>query len=131
MIAMAVGKLPPRTTKASLLTFRRYVLHRSSDQGIKIYFWSRSDYTVPLELRFPRGRIRPDYTWGIPQAVFPFTEDCSPDHFNAHQIIFDLTFCVSAFTQISSIRRSGLLCRVILLALYILPLAVPDNVTLV
>lgn len=69
-----------------------YVLHRS-DWGIRIYFWSRYDFTVPSEVSNPRGRIRPSFEWGFPEAVFPFTEDCSPDHFNAHQIIFDLTFC--------------------------------------
>ena len=38
-----------------------------------------------------------DPSWGIPAANFPFLPNyCNYDeHFDAHQIIFDLTFCVS------------------------------------
>lgn len=99
MITMVAGRLSALTILNPFLIhvflIRRYVLHRSSDWGIRIYFWSRYDFTVPSEIREPRERIHPSFDWGIPQAVFPFTEKCSPDHFNAHQIIFDLTFCVS------------------------------------
>jgi hypothetical protein len=39
----------------------------------------------------------PDPSWGIPAADFPMSPDlCNYDeHFDAHQIIFSLTFCVS------------------------------------
>jgi len=39
-----------------------------------------------------------DGSWGWPEAAFKF-EDCDyASHFDAHQILFDLTFCVNTFS---------------------------------
>jgi hypothetical protein len=78
-----------------------YVMVRSRVLGIKIYFWPRDNSAyVPAEIRecgSGGGSLHVDPSWGIPAANFPFLPDyCNYDeHFDAHQIIFDLTFCVS------------------------------------
>ena len=40
----------------------------------------------------------PTHAWGTPEAEFPLeTDNCGYDaHFDAHQLVFDLTFCVGA-----------------------------------
>ena len=74
-------------------------MYRGSD-SVKIWFYPRNDEGVPEAIRQPGqcGQpILPDSTWGDPDANFPFSsQDCDYDqHFNAHQMVFDLTFCVS------------------------------------
>jgi hypothetical protein len=77
-----------------------FAMVRSPTLGIKIYFWSRDSADVPPEIRESGsggGSLYPDSSWGVPAADFPMCPDlCNYDaHFNAHQIVFDLTFCVS------------------------------------
>ena len=77
-----------------------FAMVRSQTLGIKIYFWSRDSVDVPPEIRecgSGGGSLYPDPSWGVPAADFPMCSDlCNyNDHFNAHQIVFDLTFCVS------------------------------------
>jgi hypothetical protein len=74
-----------------------YVMSRSRDRGVQIWFWPRSspdippevvDYTEPLDPTNP--------TWGEPAANFPMVPGvCDYNkYFGLHQIVFDLTFCV-------------------------------------
>jgi hypothetical protein len=77
-----------------------FAMVRSSTLGIKIYFWSRHSVDVPPEIRGSGsggGFLYPDPSWGVPAADFPMRPElCNyDDRFNAHQIVFDLTFCVS------------------------------------
>ncbi|KAL4249522.1 Glycosyl Hydrolase Family 16 [Abortiporus biennis] len=57
-----------------------YAVSRTRAKGVQIWFWSRNDPTVPNEVR---------------DASFPLqTDNCDYDaHFNAHILVFDLTFC--------------------------------------
>jgi len=81
-----------------------YVMVRSRTLGIRIYFWPHDNSTdVPQEIRkcgSEGGSLYPDASWGIPAADFPmFPGFCNYDgHFDVHQIIFSLTFCVSLNT---------------------------------
>lgn len=71
-----------------------FVMSRSS-YGIYMWFWSRNDSTVPLEVALGLDTVNPDEAlWGTPDAAFPADECNYAAHFNAHQIVFDLTFCV-------------------------------------
>lgn len=73
-----------------------YVMKRTQTDGVAVWFWGRDDNSVPLAVRYGSSVVKPDRTWGTPDAVFPSSKSCSfSDHFDAHQIIFDLTFCVS------------------------------------
>ncbi|KAH6914153.1 endo-1,3(4)-beta-glucanase chain A [Coprinopsis sp. MPI-PUGE-AT-0042] len=70
-----------------------YVMQRSATEGINIWFWSRSDSTVPLSVKYGGERVDIGPSWGLPEASFTF-ETCSYlDHFDNHQVVFDLTFC--------------------------------------
>lgn len=61
-----------------------------------MYFWSRNDPSVPAAVKNGESCIEPDSSWGTPDARFP-TDTCNwGQHFDAHSIVFDLTFCVSA-----------------------------------
>ncbi|KAF8499612.1 concanavalin A-like lectin/glucanase domain-containing protein [Russula emetica] len=75
-----------------------FAMARSQTLGIKIYFWPRDSAYIPpeiVECGSGGGYLYPDPSWGIPAADFPMYPDlCNyNDHFNAHQIVFDLTFC--------------------------------------
>ncbi|KAJ7703258.1 nucleophile-disabled Lam16a mutant holds Laminariheptaose in A cyclical conformation [Mycena rosella] len=62
--------------------------------GIYMWFWSRNDFTVPLEVVQGLSTVNPDPTlWGVPDAAFPSDQCDYASHFNAHNIVFDLTFC--------------------------------------
>lgn len=81
-----------------LLASKRYAMHRSRSQGVAVYFWPRTSTEVPSAVSRGYGLIQPDYTWGVPQAYFPFTSSCDyGTHFDAHKMVFDLTFCVRGF----------------------------------
>jgi len=72
--------------------------------SVKVWFYPRIGY-VPEVIRdgAQRGKpMHPDITWGFPAANFPFYPDrCNYEqHFNAHQIVFDLTFCVSVLSTL-------------------------------
>ena len=75
-------------------------MSRSRDCGIQVWFWSRNSPDVPPEIArgglFQGEPLFPNPTWGEPAAAFPMDPDyCNYDqYFNAHMIIFDLTFCV-------------------------------------
>ncbi|KAJ6586860.1 glycoside hydrolase family 16 protein [Mycena vulgaris] len=62
--------------------------------GIYMWFWSRDDSAVPLEVSQGLGTVNPDQAlWGVPDAAFP-TDGCDyASHFDEHSIVFDLTFC--------------------------------------
>jgi hypothetical protein len=69
-------------------------MQKSKNQGINVWFWSRNDPAVPPEVRDGVAQVSPSSSWGIPDASFP-SDMCDYDsHFNKHQMIFDLTFCV-------------------------------------
>ncbi len=68
---------------------------RSQDAGVAVYFWARNDTSVPHAVKHGEYAIEVDDTWGEPEAFFPTTSCDFDSHFNAHQIIFDLTLCVS------------------------------------
>ncbi|KAF7361946.1 putative glycosidase C21B10.07 [Mycena venus] len=71
-----------------------YYVMRRGECGIFVWFWSRRDPSVPPEVSQGLNTVNPDPSfWGEPDAVFP-TDSCDyPSHFDAHSIVFDLTFC--------------------------------------
>ena len=76
-------------------------MSKSRDYGIQVWFWSRNCPDVPPEIAqgglFKGDLLFPNPTWGEPAGDFP-PDSCKYDqYFDAHQIIFDLTFCVSEF----------------------------------
>lgn len=72
-----------------------FVMERSKNKGISMWFWSRTDPNVPLAIRERSENMEPDSSWGVPEAYFP-TSGCDYDsHFDAHRMIFDTTLCVS------------------------------------
>jgi hypothetical protein len=56
--------------------------------GIKAWFWTRS--AIPADIT--SGNPNPA-GWGKPFAMFPFGQYCSSNHFQNHNVVFDLTFC--------------------------------------
>ncbi|TDL28057.1 hypothetical protein BD410DRAFT_894166 [Rickenella mellea] len=70
-----------------------YVMQRTAQDGISVYFWSRNDARVPAVVKYGAPLIVLDPTWGAPEAYFPKDSCDYSTHFDAHQIIFDLTFC--------------------------------------
>ncbi|KAJ7072383.1 glycoside hydrolase family 16 protein [Mycena amicta] len=80
-----------------------YAMQRSQS-GVKIWFWSRDDPKVPVDVYQNSSTVDPD-SWGVPEAEFPadgcsFTED-------PHNMIFDLTFCGDWAGSDSAYRDSG------------------------
>jgi hypothetical protein len=73
-----------------------YVMRKARDLGVSVWFWGRNDPLVPLGIRDGYQYLATTQ-WRPPDADFPMHSDnCDYDqHFDAHQIIFDLTFCVS------------------------------------
>ena len=92
------------------------VRSRAFSPGVSIWFWARDDPRVPLEVRTPPpnpafgsgygagygfgvapASMYPTAWWGEPDAVFPLAADSCDyaSHFDAHNFVFDLTFCVS------------------------------------
>jgi hypothetical protein len=75
-----------------------YVMSRS-EAAIKVWFWERNDFSAPLPIRYGptvSQMLIPDSSWGEPLANFPMVSgSCGYDqYFDAHNIVFDLTFCV-------------------------------------
>ena len=67
--------------------------------AVKIWSFPRRSIIPPM-IRdgVPQGwAMKPDPSWGDPDANFPFDPDLCDykPHFDAHRIVFDLTFCVS------------------------------------
>jgi hypothetical protein len=74
-----------------------YVMSRSRDFGIQVWFWPRNYRDIPPEVLWASEPLDPtNPTWGEPAANFPMGQGlCNYDsYFNAHQIVFDLAFCV-------------------------------------
>jgi len=70
-----------------------YAVVRSPLDGIKIWFWSRQEEYIPIEVTQFLPVVTPSL-WGIPDVYFPTGNQCNyADHFNAHNLLFDLTFC--------------------------------------
>ncbi|TEB31665.1 endo-beta-glucanase [Coprinellus micaceus] len=59
---------------------------------IKVWFWPRSSGSVPSDLRNGAQTVNTD-SWGTPAAHFPNTQCNLADHFDAHNIIINLTLC--------------------------------------
>lgn len=74
-----------------------FVMYRESD-SVKIWFFPRDGPVPDVICKGAQWgqAVYPDFTWGAPAANFPFyPEYCDYDqHFNAHEMVFDLTFCV-------------------------------------
>lgn len=76
-----------------------YAMARSKEYGIKVWFWPREDFLAPFDVRSDEETVDPDL-WGEPIAYFPTGGNCEyEEHFDAHRIVFDLTFCVRWFSS--------------------------------
>ncbi|EIN11633.1 hypothetical protein PUNSTDRAFT_98803 [Punctularia strigosozonata HHB-11173 SS5] len=70
-----------------------YVMQRTKQNGVQVWFWSRSDPLLPLDIKAGSPVVVPTPLWGLPEASFP-PDNCDYDqHFDAHRMVFDLTFC--------------------------------------
>lgn len=79
-----------------------YALARSKEYGIKVWFWPRTASLVPSDVRHNRETVHPD-SWGPPTAYFPTGDNCEyEEHFDAHMVVFDLTFCVRCSSPCAS-----------------------------
>ncbi|KAI1795701.1 concanavalin A-like lectin/glucanase domain-containing protein [Ganoderma leucocontextum] len=69
-----------------------YVMARTKSEGIRVCAWEiRHPPTSDL---FGPAAVAPTALWGQPAAVFEFGAECSDaEHFDAHNLVFDLTFC--------------------------------------
>ncbi|KAI0256410.1 concanavalin A-like lectin/glucanase domain-containing protein [Lactifluus subvellereus] len=75
-----------------------YAMAKSQTTGIQVWFWPYCSSSVPSEIRdgVPQGQsIAPDSTWGPPAANFTMVPGLCDyaQHFDAQEIVFDLTFC--------------------------------------
>lgn len=77
-----------------------YVITRTNADGMAMYFWSRSDNNVPAEVRNGAPNLTPSPSWGKPEASFPSTQCDFSSHFTPHNIIINLTFCVSHMSKL-------------------------------
>ncbi|KJA15431.1 glycoside hydrolase family 16 protein [Hypholoma sublateritium FD-334 SS-4] len=59
---------------------------------INIWFWSRKDPAVPLEVKFGAALVDTS-RWGLPTASFPDTSCDIPDFFQENNIIINITLC--------------------------------------
>ncbi|KAG6807370.1 hypothetical protein H0H92_007814 [Tricholoma furcatifolium] len=63
-----------------------------NNNAISVWFWARNDDTVPTDLSTGASSVDTD-NWGEPQAYFPNTDCDIASHFDANNIIINLTFC--------------------------------------
>ncbi|KAF9233225.1 glycoside hydrolase family 16 protein [Melanogaster broomeanus] len=68
-----------------------YAMERTNDY-ISIWFWERHSRSVPSEVAFGAPTINTS-NWGTPAAYFPNTDCDLATHFDANNIIINLTFC--------------------------------------
>ncbi|KAK7462817.1 hypothetical protein VKT23_007396 [Stygiomarasmius scandens] len=68
-----------------------YAMERRNT-GIKVWFWSRNDGSVPAEVRNGATTINTS-NWGTPSASFPSTNCDIASKFGPHHIVINLTFC--------------------------------------
>jgi hypothetical protein len=74
-----------------------YVMERSI-HGVFIWFYSRCDPDIPWTVRNESAALDTNQFVKSPDAAF-YCDNCDYNsHFDAHEIIFDLTFCASIFT---------------------------------
>lgn len=84
-----------------------YALARSKEYGMKVWFWSRSMY-IPPDVLSGGETVNPDW-WGPPTAYFPTGDNCGyEEHFDAHMLVFDLTFCVRRISPLRITRYAHL-----------------------
>jgi hypothetical protein len=74
--------------------------------GIQIWYWSRLSQSIPDEI-IAGNSLTPNEEWGTPAANFTMVPGyCDySEYFNAQQIIFDLTFCVSTLVYFSFLLK--------------------------
>ena len=72
-------------------------MKRTQEDGIYVWFYPRDDPTVPDEIRSGGGHIEPNVDhYGMPDARFPSSKSCDfKTFFASHNVVFDLTLCVS------------------------------------
>ncbi|KAI0059352.1 2 beta-glucanase [Artomyces pyxidatus] len=68
-----------------------YAMERTSS-FVKVWFWARNDGSVPSDVQSGAGSVDTD-NWGTPDAYFPNTDCDIASHFQASNIIINLTFC--------------------------------------
>jgi len=64
-----------------------YAMERT-DSDIRIWYFAKNN--VPSDLRSANPN---PCGWGAPVADFPLGGNCNKNHFGAHNIVFDITFC--------------------------------------
>ncbi|KAJ7154022.1 glycoside hydrolase family 16 protein [Mycena crocata] len=82
-----------------------YAMERTND-FINIWFWSRGDSSVPADV-VAGGSTVDTNAWGTPSANFPSTTCNLAEHFVAHNIIINLTFCGDWAGQAAIYAQSG------------------------
>ncbi|KAG1725581.1 glycoside hydrolase family 16 protein [Suillus paluster] len=78
-------------TVAAYRFSRRYAMERTNDY-IKVWFWERHDIFAPFDATTGAWIIDTSL-WGTPAANFPNTDCDLASHFDANNIIINLTFC--------------------------------------
>jgi len=69
-----------------------FVMKRTQEEGVQIWFWDRNDWDVPFEIASGLAVLTPEVFRSQPDASFPSTCTCNFDeHFDAHTIVFDTT----------------------------------------
>ena len=92
-------------------------MSKTRNYGIQVWFWPRNCSYIPPEITLGESwagePLVPNPTWGPPAADFPMEPGyCNYDQFfNAHEMVFDLTFCVrDCFYLPSDFSRARLRC---------------------
>ncbi|KIK66359.1 glycoside hydrolase family 16 protein [Collybiopsis luxurians FD-317 M1] len=75
---------------------------------IKVWSWSRDDFSVPLSVRYGSPVLDTDL-WGLPVGYFPNTSCGLAAKFGPHQIIINLTLCGDWAGQDAVYAASGCL----------------------
>ncbi|KAI0256408.1 glycoside hydrolase family 16 protein [Lactifluus subvellereus] len=75
-----------------------YAMSKTRSHGVQVWFWPRNSPSIPTEISRDAQKgepVSPDWSWGPPAANFPmYPGYCNYEqHFNAHQMVFDLTLC--------------------------------------
>ncbi|EPQ56970.1 hypothetical protein GLOTRDRAFT_73437 [Gloeophyllum trabeum ATCC 11539] len=75
-----------------------FAMARTKADGVRVWFWARGDRNTPQAISNPDALSVPALSrrrWGAPEAAFPTAADkCGYEtHFDAHRMVFDLTFC--------------------------------------
>ncbi|KAI0066078.1 hypothetical protein BV25DRAFT_1912879 [Artomyces pyxidatus] len=70
-----------------------YAMARTRQAGVQVWFWPRSHPRIPEEIKSGADVLWPNPSWGTPVATFSWNTCDYDAHFDAHQMIFDLTLC--------------------------------------